>query len=221
MKCTSAISAIFVLGLVACDTMNQPISSGGSFDPLRPPGSDTRLNIASTSAFTSGQIVAAAMNNTAFFKNRPKGEAEADKLLPRGTSMKVVSSIESYVRVELDGTGEVGWVLAVQLEGPGGSTAQTGYTTNPGEYQVYPPLNGGSTLPLPPLDPAGLPPEGAIPTVIDPEASTTGTPTLNPPNDQFVAPVDEPKTAPAPLPPNGEELETAKPDAEKTPKLEE
>ena len=41
--------------------------------------------------FAAGQFVRAVMDNTAFFKERPKGDADADKLLARGTSMKVIS----------------------------------------------------------------------------------------------------------------------------------
>jgi hypothetical protein len=68
-----------------------------------------------------------------------------------------------------------------------------------------------------------MPPEGAIPTVIDPEApaATTPVPPVAPTTDTFPAPAVEPKTGPAPLPPNGEELEAEKKPAEATPKLEE
>ena len=105
MKCTPVFSAAIVLGLAACDTMNRPISSG-DFDPLRPPGSDNYGSSQSAATFAAGSFVRAAMNNTAFFKNRPKGSADADKLLTRGTSMKVISHRDSYVKVELD-SGEV------------------------------------------------------------------------------------------------------------------
>ncbi len=228
MKRTSAILVFGLAGLVGCDTMNQPISSG-DFDPLRAPGSGSNLNVTTAGGFTPGQFVKAAMNNTAFFIKRPKGEADADKLLIKGTSMKVISVSDSYAKVELDGTGEVGWVPTVQLEDPSAAAAGAPFSTNPGEVQVYPPLNG-VVEPLPPLDPKGLPPDGAIPTVIDPDApaNTTPVPKVDSPTGSFDVPAEAvpapvPKKEPAPLPPNGEELEAAKKvgkPAEATPKLE-
>lgn len=200
MKCTSVFSAAIVLSLTACDTMNRPIS-GGDFDPLRPPGSDSNLSTAVGPAFAAGQFVRASMDNTAFFKNRPKGDADADKLLVRGTSMKVISTSDSYAKVELD-SGEVGYVPTVMLEDP--NAVMTAPAVNPNEFQVYPPLNGYGQ-PIPSTLPGEAPPEGAIPTVIDPEAP----------------PIVAPATEPAPLPPNGEELEEEKPNAEAVPKLEE
>lgn len=108
--------------------------------------------------------------------------------------MKVISTSDSYVKVELD-SGEVGFVPSVMLEDPN-AAAQTP-TTAPGEYQVYPPLPG-SGQPLPIIDPSALPPEGAIPTVIDPDApaATAPIPPVTPPVDTFPAPVPpvEPKT---------------------------
>lgn len=200
MKCISAIPAVICLGLTACDTMNRPVT-GGSFDPLHAPGSDQAGAVAASGGFSAGQFVRAIMDNTAFFNNRPKGDADADKLLARGTSMKVISSAESYVKVELD-SGEIGWVPTVMLEDQNAAAPQGEAfgAPNPGEYQVYPPT-GGYGGALPPVTPAELPPEGAIPTVIDPEA---------PANPASVPPVTVPGEtfpAPAPLPPNGEEVE--------------
>lgn len=193
MKSASVISLIIVAGLTSCDTMNQTVSSG-DFDPLRTPGGGVGVNLASRSPFSGGQLVTAAMDNTAFFKSRPKGEAEASKLLNKGTSMKVISTSENYVKVELDGTGEVGWVTAVQLEDP--KKANGVPTGNPGEYQIYPPP-GGVEPPLPIVDPSAQPPDGAIPTVIDPDAPAAKAKTA--------AGEVAPKKQPAPLPPNGEE----------------
>ncbi len=206
MNCTPALAAIAALGLVACETMNAPITSG-DFDPLRPPGSNVSSTVSATPAFSAGQFVRATMDSTAFFKSRPNGDADADKLLKRGTSMKVVSTTGSYVKVELD-SGEIGFVPTVMVEDP---NAVPQMATNPGEFQVYPPLTTGIGEPLPIIDPAGLPPDGAIPTVIDPDAPAIQMPvppatTLSP--DQFATPV--PPVESKPLPPNGEELEAMK-----------
>ena len=205
MKCTSAFPVVIVLGLAACDTMNRPITSG-DFDPLRPPGSTSTPSTTSGPVFTAGQFVRAAMDNTAFFKNRPKGgDVDADKLLVRGASMKVISTSDSYVKVELD-SGEVGFVPSVMVEDPNAVSGAP--AVNPGEFQVYPPV-GGFAQPLPPVPSGELPPEGAIPTVIDPEAPAATSPV--PP----VTPTTE--TFPAPLPPNGEELNAEKKEVEKKP----
>ncbi len=215
MKCIPALSAIASLGLVACDTMTGPISSG-DFDPLRPPGGNVGSNVSTVTTFKAGQFVRASMNNTAFFKNKPKGDGDADKLLTQGTSMKVISTSGSYVKVELD-SGEVGFVPSVMLEDPNAAASMP--LTNPGEYQVYPPMPGtGIGEPLPPLDPTGLPPDGAIPTVIDPDApASTTVPPVTPTTDTFAAPV-EPKV---PLPPNTEDLEAMEKNKTAEPKVDE
>jgi hypothetical protein len=170
-----------VLSISACDTINRPIT-GGDFDPLRPPGRGGDLSRSVVPAFAAGQFVQSSMDNTAFFKKRPVGDAEADKMLARGTSMKVISVNDSYVKVELD-SGEVGFVPSVMVEDP--TAVLSAPAVNPTEFQVYPPLDANG-LPLPSVNPAEKPPEGAIPTVIDPEAPASGS---------------------APLPPNGEETE--------------
>ena len=192
--------------------MTTPITSG-DFDPLGPPGGTIATSLVATPGFKAGQFVRASMDNTAFFKVRPKGDADADELLTRGTSMKVISNAASYVKVELD-SGEVGFVPAVMLEDPNVTPVVT--VTGAGEYQIYPPLPGtGIGEPLPVIDPSGLPPEGAIPTVIDPDAPpVTPMPAVTPTTETFPAPVPpvEPKVEAesVPLPPNGEEPEAEK-----------
>lgn len=205
MKCIPALSAIALLSVVSCETMSTPLSSG-DFDPLRAPGSNNAAAAGSSTSFKAGQFVRASIPNTAFFKSRPKGDADADKLLVLGTSMKVISNSGSYVKVELD-SGEIGFVPSVMLEDP---NAAAGTPVTPiGEYQVYPPIPGtGMGEPLPVIDPAGLPPEGAIPTVINPDAPAPApVPGITPTTDTFPAPTTpvEPKVESVPLPPNGEE----------------
>lgn len=196
MKRIQVFSAAAVLAMSACESMNRPLSSG-EFDPLRPPGSDAGPSGGQAQAFSAGQFVRASMDNTAFFSTRPRGDMDADKLLRRGTSMKVISPSDSYTKVELD-SGEVGWVPTILLEDPNAPAAP--YGVNPGEYQVYPPPTGFET-PYPPTNPADLPPGGAIPTVIDPEAPSVVDP-VPPVTPAPPAPPVNP--SPAPLPPNGE-----------------
>ena len=197
MKCLLATAAVISLSLTACETMNQPVTRG-NFDPLQAPGTNQASVEVTSTTFTAGRFVRAIMDNTAFFKARPKADADADKLLPRGTSMKVISSSDSYVKVELD-SGEVGWVPSVMLEDPSAAapSADSFSATNPGEIQVYPPVGGYGSA-LPPVNPAELPPEGAIPTVIDPDAPATPAPVppATVPRDHF--------SAPGTTPPDGE-----------------
>ncbi len=203
MKCIPALSVIAALGLVGCESISGPITSG-DFDPLRAPGSNYQKTNTANPTFSAGQFVRAAMDNTAFFKVRPKGDADPDKLLKRNTSMKVISNSESYVKVELD-SGEVGFVPTVMLENPNAPAVMP--MVGPGQYQVYPPLPGGMTgvgEPLPVFDPSGLPPEGAIPTVIDPDAPNKNAPVppVTPTTDKFPTPVPpvEPKVEASPAP---------------------
>lgn len=214
MKPFLAIPAVLVFGLSACETFNQPISSG-DFDPLKTPGSNANLSTSNRPLFSAGQFVTAAVQNTAFFKNKPKGEMDADKLLPRGTSMKVISLTDTYVKVELD-SGEIGYVPSVMVEDPRAAT-NTLVPTNPNEFQIYPPPTG--VAPLPPVKPGEQPPDGAIPAVIDPDAPAPNPPIppVTTPKEDFTAPDQAtPKKEPAPLPPNGEEEKPA----EAVPKLE-
>lgn len=209
MKCIPAFSVIAALGVVSCETMNAPLSTGGDFDPLRPPGSNANSASAADASFKAGQFVQTLMNNTSFFKTRPRGDADADKLLNVGTSMKVISVSGSYLKVELD-SGEVGFVPSIMVQ-DANAAAQVSAAA-PNEFQIYPPVPGAADLgvgePLPVIDPAGLPPAGAIPTVIDPEAPAAPTPVpwVTPTTDTFPAPV-EPKVESLPLPPTTSELE--------------
>jgi hypothetical protein len=200
MKRLTVIPSAIVLGLAGCESMNRPITSG-NFDPLSKPGAGMNDTMANTTAFKPGQFVRAIMDNTAFFNNRPKGDSDADKLLARGTSMKVISMSGSYVKVELD-SGELGWVPALMLEDPNAVTSPDGGfgAVNPGEYQVYPP-SGGYGGELPAVNPGEMPPEGAIPTVIDPEApaSPAPIPPATVPDNAFPTPVPLPE----PVQPDG------------------
>ncbi len=203
MKCLPAIAAV-VLSLASCGTFTGPLSSSGDFDPLRQPGSTTKL-VSQGPTFSAGQFVRASMDNAAFFKNKPNGNSDADKLLKRNTSMKVISASGTYVKVELD-SGEIGFVPALMVEDP--SAVPQMAVTGPGQYQVYPPLPmTGVGEPLPIIDPTGLPPEGAIPTIIDPDAPAVvePVPAVTPSNETFPTPPVEPKVESVPLPPNGEE----------------
>jgi len=171
------------LALAACGGMNSSITSTSSFDPLTPPGSGRQPASASYGPQLSpGQFVAANISNTAFYKNKPNANQDADKLLTQGTQMKIVSVDSSYVKVELD-SGEIGYVPAVMVSSPD-TTPTPELLPLDGAYQVYPPLPGATVPlePLPMIDPGGLPPEGSIPAIIDPDAPVipSAPPTLDP-----------------------------------------
>lgn len=161
-----------VLGvfLAGCDAINRPLGSGGDFDPLNAPGGGTHVNVvdANSNSFRPGQFVKTAMDNAAFFKQRPKGDADADRLLKANTPMKVVSTDGSYLKVELD-SGEVGYVPSVMVV----DQAAVDVPMN-GAMQVAP-LPQGAT-PKDPVPAAGTPAEGVIPTTIDPEAPSSAAP---------------------------------------------
>jgi len=204
-------SGIAAIGLAACNTSNGPTDFGMA-DPLRAPGTDVSTSSTDTEGFNAGQFVRATVDNTAFYLKRPKGDVDADKLLRRGTSMKVISTSGNYLKVELD-SGEVGFVPPVMVEDAAGASSSTGaLPSNPNEIQLYPPLPG-STQPLPPVAPGEQPPAGAIPTVIDPDAPS---PASAPP---IAAPDQTPPNPPVPTAPdtNAATTSPATPSAPATP----
>jgi len=167
------VIGIFVSG---CDAINRPISSG-DFDPLNAPGSGANhVNVvdANNNTFKPGQFVKTAMDNAAFFKQRPKGDADADRLLHSNMPMKVISSDGSYLKVELD-SGEVGYIPSVMVVDQ--SAVETPMS---GATQVAPLPPGAS--PKDPVPASGTPAE-AIPTSIDPEAPATAPPATEPKKD--------------------------------------
>lgn len=212
MKCILPICAIATLSLAACNTGSSPITRGG-YDPLLTAGSSNTPSSNAEITFSPGQFVRAAMDNAAFFKALPNGTVDADKLLSRGTSMKVISNNDSYLKVELD-SGEIGFVPTVMLEDP--NAAPQTLSANPGEYQIYPPLTGNGLNPqLPVTVPTTLPPEGAIPTAIDPDAPAPTAPSLTENPSTTTAPDDPNLVKPsAPEQPNKLQESPPKPSSE-------
>lgn len=190
--------------------INKPLETSGEFDPMRRPGV-RGASTASGPVYKAGEFVTAAMDNTGFYQEKPKGDATADRLLIRGTSMKVVSASGSFLKVELD-SGEIGFVPAVMVTAPGAATASDPFAA--GGVQVFPPLDANFAAPIPNLPEGALPPDGVIPTVIDPHAPppVEPVPAVTTPANTFpVPPGGTPAgSAPAPLPPNDEDLAKAK-----------
>ena len=152
--------------------MNDPGSLNG-FDPLQVPGGvdPNADNIVGPQRLRPGEFAVAAIENTAFFNQRPGPEAEADKLLKRGTSMKIINTSGSFHRVELD-SGEVGFVPSVMVEAANAAPLEDVSTTietitGSGPPEPVPPLPDG--LPsdfIPDVEPAPEPaPEPATPDI--------------------------------------------------------
>ena len=178
--------------IVACENIESPMTSS-SFDPLATPGSMRSSEPSFGLEFSPGQFVSAVIDNTAFYKSKPQANQEADKLINRGTQMKIVEISSNHIKVELD-SGEVGWVPSVMIGS--GENAAGDMVPVDGIYQVYPPLPEGDVLePLPIIDSGGLPPEGALPVIIDPDApADTTSPTLDSvPDIETVEPSDTPE----------------------------
>lgn len=133
-----------LVGLIfaSCEDGSQ-VSTGG-FDPLDPAGGFGAQTQVVESEYRPGEFVEASMANTAFFKRKPKGEAEADTLLPAGTPLKVISTEGSFVKVERD-SGEVGFVPEIMVIGSG---ANDDSSLSGDETQVWPPPTSDGIIPL-------------------------------------------------------------------------
>lgn len=185
MKHLTVLSASALFGLTACNQSSRPLHTG--FDPLLPPGGNYGMS-QPQEGFRAGDLVRTVMDNAAFFKALPKGEADADRLLLRGTGMKVIRVNGSFLQVELDVTGEVGYVPVVMVESASALPS--------GSEQIYPPLPGSGEMPI--ADPGLMPPGGLIPTVIDP--SLPDSPQAVPGAMPDLGVMPEPGVTPEPVP---------------------
>jgi hypothetical protein len=154
MKPTLLFAAPLALALTACDP-NGSYMSGSGIDPLRPPSSGLQNNESYGIELQPGQFVSAAINNTAFYKNQPKDDQEADKLLTQGTPMKIIALLGSFTKVELD-SGEVGFIPTVMIST--GDSDLGDLAPVEGAVDIEPPiipLDGD--VPLPVVDPSVVP----------------------------------------------------------------
>lgn len=108
------------LGLASCGaikSVQKPLGEG-SFDPLKGPGSQSSStsSLAPTSGVSlpPGQWIETSMPNSTFFREIPKGDATADKVLQSGSPLKYISTKGSYVKVELN-SGDVGYVPEIMV----------------------------------------------------------------------------------------------------------
>lgn len=148
-----------VLTASSCSDYESPFGGGG-FDPLSTAGYRPQRGesvAAGNYDFSSGQFVTAASNSTAFFSKKPTGNADADELLAAGTTMRVIKSDGSFVKVELD-SGKVGYVAAaLLLESQQTQSAPSGTEIAaplPSELQPgIAPSDTAQGVPLPPTAP--------------------------------------------------------------------
>ena len=111
------------LGLASCNAISsiqKPLGMG-IFDPLKGPGSQSDAAEEPFAPFlavsyTPGQWIETSMPNSTFFRAISKGDATADKVLQVGTPLKYISTMGSYVKVELD-SGDVGFVPEIMVTG--------------------------------------------------------------------------------------------------------
>ncbi len=198
-----ALSLVFA----ACET-GGPISSS-SFDPLDPAGGGGSGPRVIDTGYRPGAFVKTSMDNAAFFKSKPKGNATADKLLAANTPMKVISGGDDFLKVELD-SGEVGFIPPVMVIDQSESTGPAADSGS--EVQVWPPEPGGM---LPVVDPTLDPDQPTIPSVIDPDdpdASDEEIPDLPSLPDDAPTPglgAEPPVSEPVPAPTDEEMEETA------------
>jgi hypothetical protein len=178
------------LVLSSCETGE--VVTQGEFDPLVAPGAN-RSAVSTRSGYKPGAFVRTNMDNVAFFTNKPKGDASADKTLAGNTEMKVIADDGSYVKVELN-SGEVGYVPTVQVTDQSSSLAPL---SSGNEIQLYPPPPGS----VPPVVDPNAPP---TPSVIDPDAPVVVPEVTPAPADAPVVPPSEP----TPLPPGNEAEDT-------------
>lgn len=134
----------------------------GGYDPLDAAGGTGMPVGVADNGISPGSFVKTSMNNAAFFKRKPDGNASADKVLPANTPIKVIAVEGSYVKGELD-SGEVGYVLSVQVIDQGASMSNE--AVDPNAVQVWPPVGSGTPI----TDPSAMS-APVIPVDIDPDA---------------------------------------------------
>lgn len=121
---------------------NGSLSDSG-FNPLSSPGSSSEWIAPATPTYKQGQWVVTSTPNATFFKVFPKGSAVADKVLSVETPMKVVSSRETYLKVELD-SGDVGYVPEIMVTGRSSAVGGQPGTEVPNYGPVPSPVESGS-----------------------------------------------------------------------------
>lgn len=159
---TFGAASLLLASCGAFKNLSRPLS--GDFDPLTVPGGSAAAQQGAAvvaPSYTAGQWVETAMANAAFFRGIPKGNAKADKVLPAATPMKVVSTKDTYVKVELD-SGEVGFVPEIMVIARG---AAKPLSQTPDYSPVPPPADPAFGDPVAPFAQPGPAPGPGLPSL--------------------------------------------------------
>ena len=152
---------------------NGSLSDSG-FNPLSSPGSSSEWIAPATPTYKQGQWVVTSTPNATFFKVFPKGSAVADKVLSVETPMKVVSSRETYLKVELD-SGDVGYVPEIMVTGRSSAVGGQPGTEVPNYGPVPSPVEPG-------IAPFGVAPPPEVPGLGAEDVSASPVPSTNSPD---------------------------------------
>ena len=136
MKSSRLLPCAVTLALTSCaqlaSTLQEPITS--EYNPLDGPNAPRNRISRSVQptgpSYKPGQWVETAMANSTFFRKIPRGNATADKVLSKGSPLKVISTKGSYVKVELEG-GNVGYIPAIMVAEPNSSANATPFLPPP------------------------------------------------------------------------------------------
>ena len=121
MKSSLLLPCAAILALSSCaqiaTSLQQPLTS--DYNPLDGPNApSTRKNFQPTGpSYKPGEWVETTMPNSPFFYKIPRGNASADQILSKSSPLKVISTKNSYLKVELEG-GSVGYVPAIMVAHP-------------------------------------------------------------------------------------------------------
>ena len=124
----------------------QPIQQGGGGNDPKP-------------VLRAGHFARTLIDNTSFFRQIPLTGGQADLLLQRHTTMRVIQTDPGYCKVELD-SGEIGFVMTAMLEP---------IPVKQPERPVEHPIDGPTIIEPDPTPPTGPGVPDLLPPTIDPE----------------------------------------------------
>lgn len=205
------------LALASCaqiaSSLNEPIQS--EYNPLDGPSAPINRSFRQTGpTYRPGQWVETVMPNATFFNRIPRGSATADKVLSLGSPLKIISTKDSYLKVELEG-GSVGYIPAIMVAEPSETNDTSPFLPPPPsaplqrskpESGMAPPSLDATTAPLQESSDSLIPPPKSFK---DPSASSAAAaPGLSRSPTEVVIPTTAPpsftpSTSPSPSPSSG------------------
>ncbi|NIP97123.1 MAG: hypothetical protein GWO24_28300, partial [Akkermansiaceae bacterium] len=154
MKGALEIALIGAVAVTLSSCGDFGLRSGASFDPsldpLDSPGRRKDTGPIDTGPYhTPGSYVQVTDQNAAFYEQYPRGSEQPDRRLVVGTSLKVVGSQGSYVKVETE-AGQIGFVPAIML-------SERSEGTNLPIVPAVPGGSGETPAAIDPIDPTPVP----------------------------------------------------------------